>query len=102
MKAPIRLLWMTLGLAMLLALPAQASEPPAGRCPSQTSAIQAAPSAPAPQWMGGLVDCDSCATHNPNPAAQCNQYCRSMGYFADRCEADADTCQLMFCYCLYD
>ena len=109
MKVPIRCLWMALGLAVFLVLPAQASEPPAGTSSPEATVLQAEPPAqepldfatiPALQWMSGTVDCSSCAGHTPNPAAQCNQYCRSLGQFADSCEADATTCQLLLCFCM--
>lgn len=113
MKGAIRSLWVTLGLAVFLVLPAHASEPLAGGSSPETAAVQAAPPAqegtfdfemvPEPQWMSGLVDCSACATHTPNPAAQCNKQCRDMGgYYVDSCEADATTCELLFCFCLYD
>jgi hypothetical protein len=108
MKGLIRSLWMTLGLAALLVLPAYASEPLAGGSFPETatvqpeSLIQEAP-VPAPRWLSGTVDCSSCATATPNPAAQCNKYCRDIGgYFVDSCEADATTCELLFCFCMYE
>ena len=101
MKAPIRCLWMALGLAVFLVLPAQASEPPAGLSSPEATVLPADfVKIPAPQWMTGTVDCSSCASATPNPAAQCTRYCRSLGQFADSCEADATTCELLLCFCM--
>jgi hypothetical protein len=113
MKGSIRFLWMTLGLAVFLVLPAKASEPPSGGASPDAAVVQAAPPAqaepfdvqgvPEPRWMSGTVDCSSCANHTPNPAAQCNKQCRDMGgYYVESCEADATTCELLFCFCMYD
>lgn len=108
MKAPVRCLWMALGLAVFLVLPAQASEPPAGTSSPEMAAVQAESPAqepldfatlPVPEWMSGTVNCGECASHTPNPAAQCNQYCRSLGQFVYSCDADATTCEMLFCFC---
>lgn len=111
MRIPISALWMILALAALLALPATASEsetgggtPPMARevAPSQVPDIaEILPSVPEPLFMTGTVHCDQCGTGTSSPSYQCRQECRSMGYFVDTCEADATTCQLIGCYCMY-
>jgi hypothetical protein len=111
MRFPIRALCV-LGLAAFLALPAAASEcENSGGSPlvTQKGAPAQAPGlaeifteVPEPLWMTGTVDCSACGVGTSSPGYLCMQECRSMGYFVNNCEADATTCQLIACNCLYD
>jgi hypothetical protein len=110
MRSAMKALLLSLGLFAVLSLPAAAAETPAAGSPALTQA-PATPAAvtlaeifgtaPAPKQTSGTVDCYQCGTGTNSANAQCNRLCNSYGRCADQCYADADTCQLVSCICLY-
>jgi len=111
MRNLIRALWVILSLAAFLAVPATASDFEDGSgtplviqegTSAQAPDLAGILAIPEPQWMTGTVDCTSCGVGTSSPGYLCMQECRSMGYFVNNCEADATTCQLIACNCMYD